>query len=126
MVCVVLSGGLAFSDCTGDLPLSDCSQFRPGGWWVAHSAADVTRPAAAAAFTRELVLPQSQASLLTTQLNSALSLSLCYPIPSKPSSLTPFTLWMDAWSWKLVGGGGTVEDRGGGCGVCRKLGLWAK
>ena len=43
---------------------------------MAHSAADVTRPAAAAAFTRELVLPQSQASLLTTQLNSALSLSV--------------------------------------------------
>ena len=46
------------------------------GGRVAHSAADVTRPAPAAAFTRELVLPQSQASLLTTQLNSALSLSL--------------------------------------------------
>ena len=106
--------------------LSDCSQFRLR-WvpWVASAgtAADVTRPAGGF----HTWAAQSQASLLTTQpIRRCCSLS--YPTPSSSSS-TPLLLFL-GWvlglvrtCWKRPVIGGDDEETGGGCGVCRKLGL---
>ena len=74
----------AFSDCTGDLPLSDCSQFRLRWRWVADSRwpasnADVTRPGGGF----HTWAAQSQASPLTPQPNTA----LCYTSFFHPPSL---------------------------------------